>query len=100
MMRVAISRGSRETRNQHIGTECSDNPHQVADCYIVPAPLLERLLRRLRESEVSDTSEALLYTVIFVSSKEFQGTEHTEFIGEGISRLVLSTLPAREGTQK
>src|SRR5690348_10976278 len=97
MMRMSIARRARESRNEHIGTERPDHANHVAQRDLVPTPLFKCFFRGLGKSEIGNTREALLDSVILVGSHKLQRAENAKLIGESVTRFVLAALTASQG---
>src|SRR5207245_2913450 len=91
MVRVSVTLGAGEARNQHVGTKCSYFPHQSSESYVMPAPFLERFRWRLRETEIGHRTEALFDTIEAIRFQQLQRTDYAELITHLTAELVLPT---------
>src|SRR5437868_6017559 len=94
MMSVAVTRCSGKARHQYVWPEVSNHAHQIRDRDLMSAPFFEGLFGSLGETKIGDAGEALLDSVVIIGGQKLQGAKHSEFVGEGVARLVLAALAA------
>jgi hypothetical protein len=84
-----------EARDDDIGPELADDANDVAK-HGVAVPEAERLLRRLRETEVDGAGEELAAVVEAAGGEEFLGAQHAEFLVKVLAEFILAAVAARE----
>src|SRR5204863_5012554 len=100
MMSVTVVVRARKARNQHIRAKLANDADDVLQWNIVPAPLLKRLFRRFRVSEVRNPTEALLDSVVIVRGEQLKRAQNPELVGERAPGLILPALASRQGHQQ
>src|SRR5438067_320130 len=94
MVSMAAALG-RKARDDHIGPEGTDDPHDVAqDSLAVPNP--QGFLRRFRKSKINRSREKLPSAIQPPRGQHFLSADHTQLIAEFRPEHVLSAITARE----
>src|SRR5579864_8621116 len=97
---MTITLGAGKTRNQNVGAERSNHANHVRESDVMAAPFGESLVGVLRESEIGDARESVLYTVMLVGGEKFLGSQNAENVGQVAANLVLAALAAIQRHQQ
>ena len=97
MIAVTIALRPRESRNQYIRTEGSDDANHISERDIMAAPFFERFPRILRKSEVSYPRKPVLDAIVLIGCEKFLCAENSQDIGEVAANLVLPSFSAIQG---
>ena len=92
---VRASRNMRETRDDHIGPECADHAHHVAEHFLL-SPFRETFIGRFAVAEIHRAGEELFATIDPPCFEQFLRTNDPERITKLRSDQVLSAFAARE----
>ena len=95
VLTVSVARCPAPHRDQHVRPKPADRPHQIGKQGLA-GPLFERLLRRLRVSEVEGAAEVLSRSVDRSCGQELSGADDPESLPELRSDEILSALATRE----
>src|SRR5690348_4023063 len=99
-MRMPVARCTREPSDQDVRTKGPDYAHHVSHSNVMTSPFLKCLLGCFGEAKIGHARESLLDSVVLISREELQSTQHAKFVGECITRFVLTALPPRQSTQE
>ena len=93
---VAGGRVGGKARDDDVGAEAADRPHDVREHRVV-APELEGLLRVLGESEIQRAREALFGAVRAARGQQLLRADHAERRTQLLADQVLAAITARHG---
>src|SRR6266496_1123570 len=96
MMRMPVALGAGKAGNKNIWAEGANDAHHVGKWDIFAAPVLKCFLGSLRKTEVGDTREALLDSVVTIRSQKLQRADDAKFVEESGAKFVLSAFAASQ----